>query len=69
MNPKSLAQSEKLQSSYMILYNHISKGNTSVTEALALAVNFSNLFGDQVIIPYSEENGRWCGCIIVSNLI
>lgn len=42
----------------MILYNHISKGNTSVTVALALAVNFSNLFGDQVIIPYSEENGR-----------
>ena len=39
----------------MILYNHISKGNTSVTVALALAVNFSNLFGDQVIIPYSEE--------------
>ena len=53
----------------MILYNHISKGNTSVTVALALDVNFSNLFGDQVTIPYSEENGRWCDCIIVSNLI
>lgn len=53
----------------MILYNHISKVNTSVTVALTLDVNFSNLFGDQVTIPYSEENGRWCDCIIVSNLI
>lgn len=53
----------------MILYNHISKGNTSVTVALALDVNSSILFGDQVIIPYSEENGQWCDCIIVSNLI
>ena len=53
----------------MILYNHISKVNTSVTVALALDVNFSNLFGDQVTIPYSEEIGRWCDCIIVSNLI